>query len=486
MPSRWILNNCGRGRNPSPTINVPNMKGIFMAQLWKGRFKKELAKETNDFNSSIKFDCRMYEEDIEGSIAHATMLGATGIIDKSESDKIVQGLSEIYNDIKNGQLDIDMEAEDIHTFIEGELTERLGQTGKRLHTARSRNDQVALDIRMVLKKEIDEISKKLKDLISVLCVKAEENKDTIMPGYTHLQRAQPITFAHHLMAYAAMLCRDLDRLADVKKRMNVLPLGSGALAGTTYPLNRNMVAELLGFDDISANSLDGVSDRDFCIELASALSLIMVHLSRFSEEIIMWCSWEFKFIELDDAFSTGSSIMPQKKNPDIAELVRGKSGRVFGDLTALLTVMKGIALAYNKDMQEDKEAVFDAVDTVKMCLNAFTPMIDTMTVLKDNMRNAAAKGFINATDCADYLVSKGLPFRDAYKATGELVALCIDKGLTLETLPIEEYKAICDLFDEEVYAAINLEKCVNDRLVAGGPSQSSIDAQIKKAMSLIN
>ncbi|MDE5984170.1 MAG: argininosuccinate lyase [Eubacterium sp.] len=456
-----------------------------MAQLWKGRFKKELAKETNDFNSSIKFDCRMYEEDIKGSIAHATMLGATGIIEKSESDKIVQGLSEIYNDIKTGKLAIDMETEDIHTFIEGELTARLGQTGKRLHTARSRNDQVALDIRMVLKKEIDEISTKLKELIEVLCTKAEENKNTIMPGYTHLQRAQPITFAHHLMAYCAMLCRDLDRLSDVKKRMNVLPLGSGALAGTTYPLNRSMVADLLGFDDVSANSLDGVSDRDFCIELASALSIIMVHLSRFSEEIIMWCSWEFKFVELDDAFSTGSSIMPQKKNPDIAELVRGKSGRVFGDLTALLTVMKGIALAYNKDMQEDKEAIFDAVDTVKMCLNAFTPMIDTMTVLKDNMRNAAAKGFINATDCADYLVGKGLPFRDAYKATGELVALCIDKNLTLETLPIEEYKAVCDIFDEEVYTAINLEKCVNDRLVVGGPSSKSVDEQIARARKII-
>lgn len=456
-----------------------------MAQLWKGRFKKELAKETNDFNSSIKFDCRMYEEDIKGSIAHATMLGATGIIEKSESEKIVQGLSEIYNDIKSGKLSIDMEAEDIHTFIEGELTERLGQTGKRLHTARSRNDQVALDIRMVLKKEIDEIIQKLKELIDVLCTKAEENKDTIMPGYTHLQRAQPITFGHHLMAYCAMLCRDIDRLADVRKRMNVLPLGSGALAGTTYPLDRNMVAEQLGFDDVSDNSLDGVSDRDFCIELAAALSIIMVHLSRFSEEIIMWCSWEFKFIELDDAFSTGSSIMPQKKNPDIAELVRGKSGRVFGDLTTLLTVMKGIALAYNKDMQEDKEAIFDAVDTVKMCLNAFTPMIDTMTVLKDNMRNAAAKGFINATDCADYLVGKGLPFRDAYKATGELVAICIDKGLTLETLPIEEYKAVCDIFDEDVYTAINLEKCVNDRLVTGGPSVKSIEDQIAKARKRI-
>ncbi len=450
-----------------------------MAQLWKGRFKKELAKETNDFNSSISFDCRMFEEDINGSIAHATMLGATGIIDKSESDKICAELAVILDDIKSGKLVIDMESEDIHTFVEGELTARLGQTGKRLHTARSRNDQVALDIRMVLKKEIDEISAKLKELILVLCDKAGQNKTAIMPGYTHLQRAQPITFGHHLMAYAAMLLRDLDRLADCKKRMNVLPLGSGALAGTTYPLDRNMVADLLGFDDISANSLDGVSDRDFCIELASALSLIMVHLSRFSEEIIMWCSWEFKFVELDDAFSTGSSIMPQKKNPDIAELVRGKSGRVFGDLTTLLTVMKGIALAYNKDMQEDKEAIFDAVDTVKMCLNAFTPMVDTMTVLTENMRNAAAKGFINATDCADYLVGKGLPFRDAYKATGELVALCIDKGLTLETLPLDEYKAVCDLFDDEVYTAINLEKCVADRLVEGGPSVQSVEKQIE-------
>ena len=456
-----------------------------MAQLWKGRFKKELAKETNDFNSSISFDSRMFEEDIKGSIAHATMLGATGIIDKGESEKIVSELGKILDEIKDGSLKIDMDAEDIHTFIEGELTARLGQTGKRLHTARSRNDQVALDIRMNLKKEIDDISEKLKKLVGVLCDKAEENKTTIMPGYTHLQRAQPITFAHHLMAYASMLMRDIDRLADVKKRMNVLPLGSGALAGTTYPLDRNMVADLLGFDSISANSLDGVSDRDFCIELASALSLVMVHLSRFSEEIIMWCSWEFKFIELDDAFSTGSSIMPQKKNPDIAELVRGKSGRVFGDLTTLLTVMKGIALAYNKDMQEDKEAIFDAVDTVKMCLNAFTPMIDTMTVLKDNMRNAAAKGFINATDCADYLVGKGLPFRDAYKATGEIVALCIDKGETLESLDLSEYNSICDLFDEDVYKAIDLEKCVADRLVAGGPSVPSVEAQIKSAREAI-
>lgn len=456
-----------------------------MAQLWKGRFKKELAKETNDFNSSINFDCRMFEQDIKGSIAHATMLGATDIIDKGESEKIIGGLNDILTDIKSGKLEIDMQAEDIHTFVEGELTARLGQTGKRLHTARSRNDQVALDIRLTLRDEIDDIIAKLKALVAILCNKAEKHKDTIMPGYTHLQRAQPITFGHHLMAYCAMILRDIDRLKDVKKRMNVCPLGSGALAGTTYPLDRNMVADLLGFDGITHNSLDGVSDRDFCIELASALSIIMVHLSRFSEEIIMWCSWEFKFVELDDAFSTGSSIMPQKKNPDIAELVRGKSGRVFGDLTTLLTMMKGIALAYNKDMQEDKEAIFDAVDTVKMCLNAFTPMIDTMTIFKENMRNAAAKGFINATDCADYLVGKGLPFRDAYKCTGELVALCIDKGLTLETLPLEEYQKVCNLFDSEVYTAINLEKCVNDRKVVGSPCPENVIAQVKSAREKI-
>lgn len=456
-----------------------------MAQLWKGRFKKELAKETNDFNSSIGFDSRMFEEDIKGSIAHATMLGATGIIEKSESEKIVNELDKILGEIKSGELSIDMTAEDIHTFIEGELTSRLGQTGKRLHTARSRNDQVALDIRLTLRREIDEISEQLKGLVEVLCNKAQEHSATIMPGYTHLQRAQPITFGHHLMAYCSMILRDIDRLEDVKKRMNICPLGSGALAGTTYPLDREMVADLLGFDGVTQNSLDGVSDRDFCIELASALSLIMVHLSRFSEEIIMWCSWEFKFVELDDAFSTGSSIMPQKKNPDIAELVRGKSGRVFGDLTTLLTVMKGIALAYNKDMQEDKEAIFDAVDTVKMCLTAFTPMIDTMTVLKDNMRLAAAKGFINATDCADYLVGKGLAFRDAYKCTGELVALCIDKGLTLETLPIGEYKAICDLFDDGVYDAINLDKCVNDRKVVGSPCSENVLKQVEIARNAI-
>lgn len=439
-------------------------------KLWTGRFQKEISKTTNDFNSSISFDSRMYKEDITGSIAHATMLGQCGIIEKEQAEIICKGLQEILADIESGKLSIDMEAEDIHTFIEGELTKRLGDNGKRLHTARSRNDQVALDVRLYLRNQIDELKSLVKGLIEVICSKAEEYAETVMPGYTHLQRAQPITFGHHLMAYAEMLLRDLSRLEDTQKRMNVNPLGSCALACTTYPIDRSITTRLLGFDSMTRNSLDGVSDRDFCLELASALSIIMVHLSRFSEEIIMWCSWEFKFIELDDAFSTGSSIMPQKKNPDIAELVRGKSGRVFGDLQGLLTAMKGIALAYNKDMQEDKEAVFDAVDTVKMCITAFTPMLDTMTVIPQNMRKAAAGGFINATDCADYLVKKGLPFRDAYKATGSLVALCIEKGETLETLPIEEYKAICDTFDEGVYEAISLEKCVKERNPYGGPA----------------
>lgn len=449
-----------------------------MAQLWKGRFKKELAKETNDFNSSIKFDSRMFEEDIKGSIAHATMLGATGIIDKSESDKIVDGLNGILDDIKSGKLAIDMNAEDIHTFVEGELTARLGQTGKRLHTARSRNDQVALDIRMVLKKEIDEISEKIKGLIEVLCNKAEKNKSVIMPGYTHLQRAQPITFGHHLMAYASMLLRDLDRLSDVKRRMNVLPLGSGALAGTTYPLDRNMVAELLGFDSVSSNSLDGVSDRDFCIELASALSLVMVHLSRFSEEIIMWCSWEFKFVELDDAFSTGSSIMPQKKNPDIAELVRGKSGRVFGDLTALLTVMKGIALAYNKDMQEDKPPVFDASDTLKASLSIFTEMISTVTFNKDRMKAAVKNGFMNATDAADYLVSKGIPFRDCHEIIGRLVLYCINENTAIEDLSLETLKTFSDKFEADIYENIDPAACIKAKLSAGSTSFESVKKQL--------
>ena len=456
-------------------------------KLWKGRFQKEADSKTNDFNSSISIDSRMYKEDIEGSIAHATMLGAAGIIDKGESEKICAELEKIEKDIETGALHIDPDAEDIHTFIEGELTARIGDAGKRLHTARSRNDQVALDVRLTLRKECAGLMEQLKELINVLCDQAEEYADTVMPGYTHLQRAQPITFGHHLMAYAEMFLRDIGRMQDALKRMDVCPLGSGALAGTTYPLDRDLTAKLLGFSGVSRNSLDGVADRDFCAEIAAAISLAMVHLSRFSEEIILWCSWEFKFIELDDAFSTGSSIMPQKKNPDITELIRGKSGRVFGDLMALLTMMKGLPLAYNKDMQEDKEAVFDAVDTLRLCLTPFIPMLKTMRVLKENMRAAAAKGFINATDCADYLVaSKGLPFRDAYKITGELVALCIERGLTLETLPIDEYKKVCNAFDGGVYEAINLEKCVRDRKVKGAPCPENVRAAAKEVRTIVN
>ena len=455
-------------------------------KLWKGRFQKEADPKTNDFNSSISVDSRMVKEDIEGSIAHATMLGACGIIAQSESDKICAELEKIAADIESGALHIDPDAEDIHTFIEGELTARIGDAGKRLHTARSRNDQVALDIRLTLRRECAGLTEQLRELICVLCDQAEEYADAVMPGYTHLQRAQPITFGHHLMAYAEMFLRDIGRMQDAVKRMDVCPLGSGALAGTTYPLDRDLTAKLLGFTAVSRNSLDGVADRDFCAEIAAAVSLAMVHLSRFSEEIILWCSWEFKFVELDDAFSTGSSIMPQKKNPDITELIRGKSGRVFGDLTALLTMMKGLPLAYNKDMQEDKEAVFDAVDTLRLCLTPFIPMLKTMRVLKENMRSAAAKGFINATDCADYLVAaKGLPFRDAYKITGELVALCIERGLTLETLPLTEYKKVCESFDEGVYEAINLEKCVNDRRVKGGPCPENVRAAAKEVRALL-
>ena len=454
-------------------------------KLWTGRFSKEVDKKTNDFNSSISFDSRMFAEDIEGSVAHASMLGACGIISQEDMQAIIEGLGEIKEDIVSGKLPIDPDAEDIHTFIEGELTKRKGDAGKRLHTARSRNDQVALDIRLFLRKECESVKAQLKELCEVLCKKAQENKDVVMPGYTHLQRAQPITFGHHLMAYAWMFTRDIDRLSDAAKRMNYSPLGSCALAGTTYKTDRTISAEKLGFDGNCLNSLDGVSDRDFCIELASALSLAMVHLSRFSEEIILWCSWEFKFIELDDAFSTGSSIMPQKKNPDIAELVRGKSGRVFGDLMTLLTVMKGLPLAYNKDMQEDKEAIFDAFDTVKMCLTAFIPMIDTMTVLEKNMRKAAAGGFINATDCADWLVGKGIPFRDAYKITGMLVAKCISLGTTLEELPLEEYKAVCPDFDERVYDAINLDNCVQRRLSLGGPAPVNVAAQIEEVKKIL-
>lgn len=447
-------------------------------KMWAGRFSKELDERVNDFNSSVSFDARMYKQDIRGSIAHAKMLGDTGIIDKGESEKIVEGLTGILNDIDSGALLIDPNAEDIHMFVEQVLTERLGDTGKRLHTARSRNDQVALDIRMYLRDEILEIISMTRELTETLCTIAEDNLDAVMPGYTHLQRAQPITFAHHLMAYANMLVRDLGRLADTYKRMNVMPLGSGALASTTYPIDRRQVSAMLGFDDITQNSLDGVSDRDFCIELGSALSILMMHLSRFSEEIVMWCSWEFKFIELDDAYSTGSSIMPQKKNPDITELIRGKTGRVYGDLNTLLVMMKGLPLAYNKDMQEDKEAIFDAVDTVKLCIRTFIPMLATMRVSKGNMRAAAAKGFINATDCADYLVKKGLPFRDAYKITGTLVAMCIERGTTLEELPLEEYKKLCGTFDGDVYEAIKLENCVNMRKVPGGPAPKEVRSQI--------
>ncbi|MEG0314448.1 MAG: argininosuccinate lyase [Erysipelotrichaceae bacterium] len=438
--------------------------------LWAGRFKKTIDSRVNDFNSSIRFDSRMYAHDIKGSIAHATMLAKQGIIATSEKDLIVEGLNTILKDMESGKLEIDPNAEDIHMFIEAELTQRIGDAGKRLHTGRSRNDQVALDIRMYLKDAIDDVVEATKKLVEELCDKANENLYTVMPGYTHMQRAQPITFAHHLMAYTEMLLRDIERLEQCKTRMNVLPLGSGALAGTTYPLDREFVAQSLEFDSVSLNSLDGVSDRDFCVELANDLALVMTHLSRFSEEIILWSSWEFKFIELDDAFATGSSIMPQKKNPDITELIRGKTGRVIGDLTTLLTMLKGLPLAYNKDMQEDKEAIFDAVDTVMLCVNTLIPMINTMRIIKDNMKNAAAKGFINATDCADYLVKKGMPFRDAYKITGTLVALCIDQNKTLETLEISEYKNLSELFEEDVYEAIDLLNCVKLRKVIGGPA----------------
>lgn len=448
-------------------------------KLWAGRFSKEVDDRVNDFNSSISFDSRMYRQDIKGSIAHATMLGEEKIIDPSESAVIIEGLKGILADLDSGKLEFDPTAEDIHMFVESELTARIGDAGKRLHTARSRNDQVALDIRLYLRDEIDEIIIQVKSLIESLCNQAEQHLETVMPGYTHLQRAQPITFGHHLMAYAQMLLRDIDRLNATRERMNVLPLGSCALAGTTYPLNRERVAELLDFSSVTLNSLDGVSDRDFCIDLASAISIIMMHLSRLSEEIILWCSWEFKFIELDDAFATGSSIMPQKKNPDVSELVRGKTGRVYGDLMTLLSMMKNLPLAYNKDMQEDKEAIFDAVDTVHLCLKTVIPMIDTMKVIPQNMRRAAAKGFINATDAADYLVRKGLPFRDAYKITGTLVAQCIQQDTTLEDLPLDQYRALCTLFDQDIYDAINLETCVKGRIVVGGPAPQRVKEQIE-------
>ena len=450
-----------------------------MNTMWAGRFQKQLNSRVNDFNSSIHFDCRMYKQDIKCSIAHATMLGKCGIISEEDAALICKTLGEILDDLDAGTLAFDMNAEDIHMFIESELTARIGDVGKRLHTARSRNDQVALDLRLYLRDEIAELKALLFDLLNVICNKSEQHAADIMPGYTHLQRAQPVTLGHYLMAYGQMFARDVRRLDDVSENMNVLPLGSCALAGTTYPIDRFMVAELLGFDSVCQNSMDGVSDRDYAIELLSTLSIVMMHLSRFSEEIILWSSSEFGFVDLDDAYSTGSSIMPQKKNPDIAELVRGKTGRVYGDLTTLLTVMKGIPLAYNKDMQEDKEAVFDALDTVKICLELFAAMLDTATFNTVILREAVSKGFINATDCADYMVKKGLPFRSAYKIVGQLVAYCIAHKKTLETLTLDEYHMASPVFEDDVYQAIDPDTCVAGRACFGGPAPESVLKQIK-------
>ena len=454
-----------------------------MAKMWAGRFQKEEKKEVNDFNSSISFDGVMFKDDILGSMAHAKMLGEKGIISKEDSILIIKTLTDILSDIEEGKLTLDPEAEDIHMFVEAELTKRIGEVGKRLHTARSRNDQVALDVRLHLRDMADSTILNLNALLNTIIDLAEKHKGTVMPGYTHLQRAQPITFANHLLAYAFMIKRDIERFIDAKGRMNYSPLGSCALAGTTYPIDRNMTAADLGFDGIVLNSLDGVSDRDFAVELASASSIAMMHLSRFSEEIILWCSWEFKFIELDDAYSTGSSIMPQKKNPDIAELVRGKTGRVYGDLITLLTMLKGIPLAYNKDMQEDKEAIFDSLDTLNQCLKIFKPMLETIKVNKENMRNAAKKGFINATDLADYLVKKGMAFRDAYKISGSLVAYCIDKNIVLEDVPLEVFKEYSSLFDMDVYPEINIERCTFKRTSQGASAIESVEAQIKALRS---
>ena len=450
-----------------------------MAKMWAGRTDGNVDKLADDFNSSIHFDCRMYRQDITGSMAHAAMLAAKGILSQADADTLIAGLEEILADLDSGKLQFDMNCEDIHMFVEQVLTERIGDVGKKLHTARSRNDQVALDTRMYLREQIDEITVLVKELIAAVSDKAETYKDAIMPGYTHLQRAQPITFGHHLMAYAMMLLRDVDRLADCRRRTNVSPIGCCALAGTTYDTDRVFEAEKLGFSGICLNSLDGVSDRDFCAELISTLSILMMHLSRFSEEIILWSSWEFKFVELSDAYTTGSSIMPQKKNPDMAELVRGKTGRVYGDLMALLTTLKGLPLAYNKDMQEDKEAVFDACDTVTMCLQVFTGMVNTMRANCANMKLAAQKGFINATDLADYLVKKGMPFRSAYKISGSLVAYCIQNNTVLEDLPLETYRQYSDLFDNELYEAIDLMNCVQKRISQGGTSVASVEAQIQ-------
>ena len=457
-----------------------------MAKLWAGRFQKETDLVVNDFNSSILFDCRLYKEDITGSIAHATMLGKQGIIEEHEAEKIVEGLKGILKDIEDGKVEFSLDYEDIHMNVEQLLTERIGDTGKRLHTGRSRNDQVALDMRLYVKKEIKEIIKLILGFMKALTVKSRENLDAVMPGYTHLQRAQPTTFAHYMMAYANMLKRDVSRLQDCYERMDEMPLGSGALASTTYPIDRDFVREQLGFARLTDNSLDGVSDRDYCVELLSALSILMMHLSRFAEEVILWCSWEFKFIELDDAFTTGSSIMPQKKNPDVTELIRGKTGRVYGDLNTLLVMMKGLPLAYNKDMQEDKEAIFDAVDTLELCLKTITPMLDTMKTLPANMRRAAAKGFINATDCADYLTKKGMPFRDAYKLTGCMVSDCIAADKTLEELTLTQFQSYSPLFGADIYDAIDLVHCCEGRTSYGGPSAASVEKQIALATARLD
>ena len=450
-----------------------------MEKMWAGRFEKSLDRKADDFNSSIRFDCKMYEQDIIGSIAHAEMLAKQAIISVDDCEAIVGGLTQILDDIKSGKLEFDMSCEDIHMFVEAELTRRIGDAGKRLHTARSRNDQVALDIRMYLRDKSEDVIALLRQLISAIADKAEEGKAAILPGYTHLQRAQPITFGHHLLAYAQMFLRDISRVRDAVARMNYSPIGSCALAGTTYNSDRRYEAEKLGFYGITQNSIDGVSDRDFCVELMSAFSIIMMHLSRFSEEVILWSSWEFKFVELDDSYTTGSSIMPQKKNSDMAELVRGKTGRVYGDLLGLLTTLKGLPLAYNKDMQEDKEAVFDALETVEMCLDIFAPMIKTMRLIPENMYKAAQEGFINATDLADYLTKKGMPFRSAYKIVGQIVAECIEKHTVLDKLPLEAYKAHSDIFEEDLYVEISLETCVEKRISEGGTSVASVEHQLE-------
>ena len=449
-----------------------------MAKMWAGRSEKETAPLADDFNTSIHFDCRMYRQDIMGSMAHAAMLGHCGILTPAEAAALQDGLAGILSDLDEGTLTIDPAAEDIHMFVEQTLTERLGDVGKKLHTARSRNDQVALDLRLYLLDEVKEIRALTFGLLAAITDQAERYKATVMPGYTHLQRAQPITFGHHLMAYAMMLRRDIGRLDDAAARMNVSPIGCCALAGTSFPIDRVWEASQLGFPAVTSNSIDGVSDRDFCVEFLSACAVLMMHLSRLSEEIVLWSSWEFHFIELDDAYTTGSSIMPQKKNPDMAELCRGKTGRVYGDLIALLTTLKGLPLAYNKDMQEDKEAVFDCVDTVKMCLRVFTPMIAAMKACTCNMYRAAQRGFLNATDLADYLTKKGLPFRAAYKIAGQLVAYCIEHTAVLEELPLALLRQYSERFGEDVYAAIALTSCVTGRTSLGGTCVASVEAQI--------